>query len=185
MPYTYAAQPNWSAPAGPYYEGEQLGYVTSADLPSFASGLGGQVEIVFHRAALQVAPKFKRGQYIMLMRHVFSPRDVVASPPNFTSPERLRFEWYRIADVVGDPTTDLRGKPAAATEVDPFYSGTSRDVWRITLDVRGPSWLFDDSSRISVGTYTYTPLTPWDATYAVWMPEVVGVHERTITVRGR
>lgn len=190
VPYTYSEQPNWSASTGPYYEGEQLGFVTSADLASFASGLAGHVEIVFHRAPLQPVPKFKRGQYIMLMRHVFSPSDLnlpdSSDPPrDYSSPQRLAFDWYRIADVVGDPTTDTRGKPLAATEDDPYHPGTSRDVWRITLDVRGATWIFDEESRITPGTYDYTPLSPWDATFAVWMPEVVGVHERTITLRGR
>ncbi|MCG8648376.1 MAG: hypothetical protein MI861_01000 [Pirellulales bacterium] len=196
-PYTY------DRAAAPYYEGEQLAYVQSvaaSTMASFASGLGGQVELVMHRAPGQPAPKFRTGQYLMFMRHVYpvrtaffnSPTNNTFVLPTWPGPSRLDFEWFTIADVVGDPATDVEREAVAVTAIDPgdissTGSPAMRPVWRITLDLRGPAWLFDDSSRITSGTFDYTPglASYQDATYAVWMPEVVGVHERTLSLKGR
>ncbi len=129
----------------------------------------------------------------MFMRHVYPIRTVVNNgfaSAAFFGPTRIEFDWFKIAAVIGDPATGLDGEAAPVTIADPGFqpAAVPRDVWRITLDLRGPAWLFDDESRINSGTYQYqtnnTMPTYQHATFVVWMPDVVGVHERTLSLQG-
>ena len=58
---------------------------------------------------------------------------------------------------------------------------SAHTVWRVTLDLRGPSWIFDSATEMT-GTHSYTGSNYPGATYGVWMPQVVSVHERELTL---
>ena len=114
------------------FPGEQLGYVSFADRPF---GFGGGGEFTFRTNAF-VKPDVGDNDWIMLMRRDYHRvPDVVdystATPSVVTTiaptvvPGALHFAWYRIADVVQEPTLDSTGS-----------------YFQTTLSVRGPDWIF-------------------------------------------
>lgn len=168
----------FDADAAPYFTGEQLMYVSDVNSQaSFSLGVGGTVDVVVHRFPTgpgvkpHEPPDFSRGQFILLMRNVYPPDQLATG---LTRPKRVAFEWFKIREVLIAP-----GDNPAATVNDPVH-GTNRTAWTARLELQGPAWIFDDNVRTTAGTIDFTTVP--DNTFAVYMPEVVAVFDRTITV---
>ncbi|WP_182865787.1 type IV pilus modification PilV family protein [Rhodopirellula sp. JC639] len=118
------------------YPGEQLGYVSVADGP-FVGGGGGEFKF---RTSRYVLPNLNDNDWLMLMR-----REYVTDPvTGAVVPQTLKFAWFQVSDVTGQPTviTDPNGVVCIETQVA----------------VRGPDWVFHP---IQV-----QPFAPASTTYA-------------------
>lgn len=163
QPYASALwdDPNKTAIQQTYGE-EVLGIVESAPGP-ITGGVG--VFTYVHSAACD--PRIGTGDWVMLGRWI--PEEGIN-----------RFAWYKVTDVLQEPTIDSSG-PA------PLY--------RTTIEVRGGDWLFHPTQVATggvntgvAGPYTYNPpggaVHPYNrrVTTIVKMPSVVSVRTMSISL---
>lgn len=176
----------FDANVSPYYLGEQLLYISSIDNPqAFKDGIGGVITVVSHRYPTVPGviphdpPVFKRNQFVLFIRNVYRPFESRAAELGSANlrlipRQGVEYAWFRIRDVVSGPVD--------TTITDPVHTNTTRDVWEAELEVRGTPWVFDDSARFSASSVVPYMPTVQDNTFAVFMPEVVSVFDRTVNV---
>ncbi|MDV6033552.1 MAG: hypothetical protein F9B45_26370 [Phycisphaera sp. RhM] len=136
-PYTATDPSIVNAPPPPENEllfpGEQIGYVSVSDRP-FVGGGGGEFKF---RTSRFVLPDLDNNDWLMLMR-----REYITNPATgAVEPRGLKFAWYQVSDVTGEPTviTDPNNVVCYETQVS----------------VRGPDWMFHPTQMEFFGT-TYS-----------------------------
>lgn len=159
-PYTASRWDDPTAAANTRTYGEEvLGIVEYAPAP--ITGGVGQFTYV-HSAACN--PEIGINDWVMLCRWI--PHEGIN-----------RFAWYRVSDVISEPTLD---PPAPAAPV----------LYRTAIEVRGGDWLFHPSqvsATGSAGPFQYNPPATGTNIYnrrvttIVKMPRVVAVRTMTIT----
>ncbi|MEO1618272.1 MAG: hypothetical protein AAFV88_20640 [Planctomycetota bacterium] len=136
------------------FEGEQLGYVSFADRPL----VGGGGEFAF-RTSRFVVPQVEVGDWLMLMRREYSRPLVLnvagtARVPGPIVPGVLRFAWFKVREVVIEPTIVT---PAAGL-------GSGVACFETRVSVSGPDWVFHPT-QVRSGT-VYAP--PYSGTAPTW-----------------
>ncbi|QDV43325.1 hypothetical protein Enr13x_31800 [Stieleria neptunia] len=117
------------------YPGEQMGYVSYVDWP-FVGGGGGEFKF---RTSRYVLPKIGNNDWLMLMRREYITNPVTGA----VEPKGLKFAWYQVSDVTGEPT------------LDPDINGVVS--YETQVSVRGPDWVFHPIQVQAFGTTYAAP----------------------------
>jgi hypothetical protein len=117
-----------------------------------------------------ISSKVKPGEWLLLSRQFFFP------PANTL---RAVHKWYRIVSVSGE--AEETGTTNLPMVTDPygntFPSASVPRVWRQTVHVLGPDWIF--SKRLAPGVGAPFLQTP---TIATIVPNVMNVYERVVDI---